>query len=430
MSESEMVLTSEDFETELQDFTVTKTNSFDRMWKITPGGSMDQAPLIHEGLIYFASYNFNVYALNVMDGGLAWKFKTEGMIKASPVYWNSKIIIGSYDYYMYALDHRSGELAWKFKTEGEINSTAAVSAGRVYFGCRDRNVYCLDADNGALVWKFGTQGEITSCPAVAYGKVYIGSYDHNLYCLDAGTGRLVWKFETMGELFNANEILVHDGIVYFGSFDNNLRAVDAETGKLVWKLKTGNYGVSVFPVVHENTLYHVARDGILYALAMDGKVKWRFVKKYPFGAPVIYGGRIYVGNEDHNMYCLGMDGREIWKFRTEGSIWIKSAVWKGRIHFSSWDCNLYSVSAETGKLVWKFRVAGAPSYIPPAFDSFEIVMNIPETQMEEKRRSYELDFSEQESEDEGTYKSKISYRFSTRYQEKGKYQIDSDEEAL
>ena len=81
--------------------------------------------------------------------------------------------------------------------------------------------------------------------------------------------------------------------------------------------------------------------------------------------------------------------------------------------------------------MWKFRVSGAPSFIPPAFESFEIALNIPETQLEEdKRRSYEFDLSEQEEDSEGTYKSKISYRFSTRYQEKGKYQVDSDEEAL
>ena len=65
------------------------------------------------------------------------------------------------------------------------------------------------------------------------------------------------------------------------------------------------------PSPPKDRLYHVARDGILYALSMEGKILWKFVKQYPFGSPTISEGKIYVGSEDHNMYCLDMDGKEL-----------------------------------------------------------------------------------------------------------------------
>jgi len=333
---------------------------------------------------------------------------------------------------MYCLDAKTGKFLWKFKTFGEINSPPNVAKGRLYFGSKDQNLYCLDAETGNLLWKFRTQDEVQSYAALYGGKVFFGSFDHNFYCLNAETGMLSWKFPTQGEVYILSPILIHNGVIYFPSFDNNLRAVRIEDGKLVWKFRTGNYGCVCSPVLYKGTLYLTSRDGFLFALTPDGKEKWRYVKKDPMSIPEVVNDKIYFGCEDKNLHCLNLQGRELWKFRTEGAIWLKPVSFDNKILFTCWDCHVYVVDANTGKLVWKFRSAGEPSPFPPPYDTFELVMKKTVdrgAEAKEGPKKYEITFSEEET---GTsaYKSRITYQVSTQYREKGKYQIDSDEEAF
>jgi outer membrane protein assembly factor BamB len=224
--------------------------------------------------------------------------------------------------------------------------------------------------------------------------------------------------------------LVHDGVVYFGSFDNFLRAVDTDTGRLVWKFPTGIYGNAGSPIEHNGILYHVSRDGHLFSLTRDGKLNWKFTNREPFGVPVIQEDKIYLGSEDFNLYCLSIEGEKLWNFRTEGFVYIQPVVHGNRVYFTSWDCHLYCVDLATRLLVWKFRTEGAPSYIPPPYEGFELEMKIPKAVVkEEEKKRYDMNITEEEDM-EGAYKSRVTYQISTQYQSKGKYQTDSDEEAF
>jgi outer membrane protein assembly factor BamB len=359
-----------------------------------------------------------------------WKFKTEGiMLASSPVYWNGRIYTGSYDYNLYCMDAKTGELAWRFRTEGEVNALPFIDGGRVYFASKDQNVYCVDAKTGALLWKFRTQDQINACPSVVDGKVYIGSFDRNVYCLDASRGTLIWKFETQGEIHTQNPTLVHKNVVYIPSFDNYLYALTADKGKMIWRFQTGIYGNTASPVLHKDVLYLDSRDGLLFAIGLDGKELWRVRKNTMFSMPAVFEDRIYVGGDDMIMHCLELSGKELWKFQTQGVVWMQ-VVFLGRTaYFSSWDCNMYAVDIDTHELVWKFRASGSPSDLAPPHESFEFVMKIHQSDMEkEVAKRYDFLLTEEGDDAAGAYKSKVTYRVSTQYAARGKYQVDSDEE--
>jgi len=424
----------DDFSIEMEDFKMRRTNKFERIWRISEGGSMCCIPLIHDGILYFGSCNFNIYAVDVKTGELVWKFKTFGIVfESSPVYWEGMIFAGSFDRNMYALDAKSGELMWKYECRDKVNSMACIDKGRIYFASKDQNVYCCDAKDGSLIWKFHTQDEVASSPIVHDGKVYIGSFDKVFYCIDAESGTQVWKFVTQGEVYHPNRPLIHDGIVYFTSFDNNLYAVNADNGNLVWKLRTAEFGNAYAPTFYDGRLYLVTRDGNLLAISMDGRIEWKFSRMHVPSIPAIKDGRIYVGFEDYNLYCLDTEGKLIWKFTTQGSIWLSAVFWKDTVIFPSWDCNVYSISADDTKVIWKFRTEGSPSFLPPAHEEFEVVIRKPAEgagKKESERKSYDL-ILDDEGEDGNFYKSRITYQVSTQYQSRGgKYQVDSDEEAF
>ena len=420
-----------DFSLEMEDFEYAQVKKFDRIFDIGEGGSFSQKPLIHEGVVYVGCMDHNVYALDAKSGELIWKFKArDGIVSSSPVISEGTLYIGSYDRNLYALDAGTGRLVWKFPTFGKILASVCVWEGKAYFGSNDHNVYCVDSRSGGLIWKYKTQGEVACMPVVYRGRLLIGSYDQLLYCLDAASGALIWKCETQGDVFSQPPMPVHDGVAYFPSFDNFLRAVDVDTGRVLWKFRTGSYGgMGSGPFLWKNVLYQSNREGVIYAITLDGRELWNFRINNAVAHPMVHDDRIYFGSEDYNLYCIGLDGKKLWAFPTQGELWWQPTISGGRIYFTSWDCLLYCVDVSTHKLVWKFRGQGSPSNMPPPFDSFELVVKkrVDESDAEEMEGVKRYDMAAEDKETSGFYKSRITYQSSTRYREKGKYQTVEDD---
>jgi len=201
----------EDFSIEIGDFEVTKKKNYHySFWHCTEGGSIDQRPLIYKGVIYFGSFNHNLYALNAQTGKEIWKFKAQDRIGlCSPILYRNSVIIGSYDHNVYRIDADTGKLIWKFPTFGEIASSGAIHNGICYFTCRDQFLYAIKCNNGSLVWKYKTFEPNVSVPTVHGEKVFFGSSDRNLYCLNNRNGNLIWKFQAEEEIVNVTPFIVH-----------------------------------------------------------------------------------------------------------------------------------------------------------------------------------------------------------------------------
>ena len=74
---------------------------------------------------------------------LKWAFKTEGPIRSSPAVADGVVYFGSYDGNLYAVDIKTGKEKWRFKTGGKIFSSPAVADGVVYFGSHDGKLYAV-----------------------------------------------------------------------------------------------------------------------------------------------------------------------------------------------------------------------------------------------------------------------------------------------
>ncbi len=422
----------DDFSVELGNFDVKQVKKFDRMWRTEQGGSVSSGVVYYNGLIYFGCANYNIYCVRPENGELVWKFKTEGcMVESRVTIHDGVLYMGTYDRNMYALNADTGKLIWKYTTNDKIASTATYSDGMIYFGGKDQYVYALDASNGSLVWKYRTYDCMITEPLVVGDKVLVGCYDHFAYCLDKKTGRLIWRFETQGEIHNTNAFAHKDGIVYFGSFDNYLRAVDIETGRLIWKAKAGNYGIGVSPVIDKDIILQATRDGMLFAFDMNGRLLWKYVgsDEDVMGIPCVHNGLIYIGSVgDWCMHCFTPDGKELWRFKAEMFVYEWSVMLGNHLLFPSWDCNVYCIDIRTRQVVWKFRCAGSPAYVPPPYEAFEFQTTVSEKEFrEERRKDYSFEFREEED-NTSEYKSDITYQMGTTYREKGKYQVDSREE--
>ena len=230
-----------------------------------------------------------------------------------------------------------------------------------------------------LAWRVPTDGEIVSSPAVDGNDVFVGSGDGSLYAIDLTSGSVRWRL-SLGAAVNGSPAL-HGAIVIVSLRGNRVVAVDRRTGSVQWRFtggsdaampwghETGNAFTSS-PVVTDGTVLVGTNDGKLYALdAQHGRLRWAAAIGAPiWSSPAVATNRVFVGASDGVLYCLDLkSGEPRWRFETEGSriesrqfgfdrrtIQSSPAVANGTVYFGSRDGFLYAVSADSGKLVWRY----------------------------------------------------------------------------
>ena len=77
-----------------------------------------------------------------------------------------------------------------------------------------------------------------------------------------------------------------------------------------------------------------------------------------FASPTLHKGVVYIGSFDQYLYALSAEtGRLLWRFRTNSAINGEVIVHDDTIYFGSLDKHLYAISLD-GKEKWKFRTGG------------------------------------------------------------------------
>lgn len=322
-------------------------------------------------------------------GGVRWSFKTDGPIVASPAIAEGMVYIASLDGYMYAIDQETGKEKWKFKSRMPIASSPAVAGGMLYFVSSTGALAAIDVATGQPKWVFATEYErkfeaknlhgypsaaqtipdawdlFTSSPAVVNGKVYFGSGDGNIYAVDAQTGVAIWKFPTRDVVHSSPAVV--NGVVYIGGWDSYLYAIDSETGEAKWSFKAGEdniihnqVGFQSSPAVVDGTVYIGCRDAHVYALdAATGRKKWDYPtsKSWVIGTPAVRDGRVYVGTSDSARF-MALDaktGRLVFNFDAKAYMFSSAALAGDLAYVGNHNGKLYAINLKTGKPAWEFQ---------------------------------------------------------------------------
>ncbi len=97
-----------------------------RRWIDSAHSSVYSSPYVVNQVVYIGSHDYNVYALNIINGGIKWRFATTGLVKSSPISYRGVLYAGSYDKYLYAIDTATGTMKWKKNTNGEIEGSPVI----------------------------------------------------------------------------------------------------------------------------------------------------------------------------------------------------------------------------------------------------------------------------------------------------------------
>jgi outer membrane protein assembly factor BamB len=320
---------------------------------------------------------------------VAWAFKTGGPVVGSAAVAGGVVYVASLDTYLYAIDQETGKEKWKFKSRMPIASSPALADGVLYFVSGTGALAAIDAATGQPKWVFAAEHEkkfeaknlhgypsaaqtipdawdiFTSSPAVVNGKVFFGSGDGNVYAVDATSGLLQWKFPT-NDVVHASPA-VANGVVYIGSWDSTLYAIDADTGQLKWAFAAGQdpaihnqVGFQSSPAVVDGVVYVGCRDAHVYALdAATGRKKWDYPtsKSWVIGTPAVRDGVVYVGTSDSARF-MALDaktGRLKFNFGAKAYVFSSAAIAGDLVYFGNHAGRIFAVNAKSGSAAWEFQ---------------------------------------------------------------------------
>ncbi len=207
------------------------------------------------------------------------------------------------------------------------------------------------------------------------------SMRHDRYNTAAGTipteyhGDRPWSFATGRGLF-ITPVIGGDGTVYFGSADHRFYAL-AGDGRLRWKFTTGNIIDAAAALDRsQRTVTIGSGDQNLYQLSTDPRplsrprrVIWRYHATLRPAAgqlvdwwegDVAYGpdGNLYTGNTGGVVYSFTPSGRLRWTFATGNSVWTMPAFGPGGVsYWGSVDRSIYALSPG-GQELWSAPTLG------------------------------------------------------------------------
>jgi outer membrane protein assembly factor BamB len=249
-----------------------------------------------------------------------------------------------------------------------ISSPAIADDGTVFFGSHDKSIYAADR-SGQILWRKATSDLVWSAPALGdNGVVYVGSDDDHLYALDVKDGSVRWSFQAgpcrvstgvgpEGARCDVDGVTVaRDGTVYADA--DGLYAL-APDGKLKWKFSPGNTHCATPPAIGpDGTIYIGCQDDALYAVGPDGQKRWDFRAGDDIdSAPAVSPDNIvYVGSDDRKLYALSAQGLR-WAVTLGGAVRSSPALGAdGTVYVGSFDGAIYAVKPG-GVVAWSFRTA-------------------------------------------------------------------------
>lgn len=242
------------------------------VWKYKANGVIHATPLITDNAIFIGDFGGYFHAINPKSGDLIWQFRTvgdtyfpKGEIQKGATIDNGIVYFGSRDFNIYALNAQTGRGHWNMKEQGSwVIAEPLVYNNNIYVGTSDTHrFYCLNKTNGTIIWQL-------PLPMRVYGKavshnnlIYFGCFDGILRGVDSETGEVQWKFQTIGSQENYSKIYDESG--NFNS-DFELYGKDyVESERLIHALGS----ILSTPIIDNETIYFGSSDGNLYSVILN-----------------------------------------------------------------------------------------------------------------------------------------------------------------
>ncbi len=117
-------------------------------------------------------------------------------------------------------------------------------------------------------------------------------------------------------------MLTGDGQLIVGGYDHTLYSLDPTSGTQKWTFAEAHDRYVASVLVDGDTIYAPNSDYRLYALGLNGSLKWSFkADQSIWGTPVVDGNNVYFGTLGHRVYAVDKASHETaWEVKLDGAI--------------------------------------------------------------------------------------------------------------
>ena len=314
----------------------------DVLWTFKAEDGFESAVAVAGGLVYAASLDEHLYAINLENGKQKWKYKAGAPFKAAPAVRAGLVHVGDLDGLLHCVDGARGTKKWTFEAGAEAGG-ANFQGTEVLFSSHDENLYCLSGA-GKKRWQFRTEGQIYGSVAVAEGKTFLVGCDSRLHVIDIARGKEDRAVELGGQ--TAATAAVRGNMLYVGTMRNQVKAIDWKKGEVVWTYTPGRKAQAFYSSAAVNDKYVVLgnRDNRVYCIdRKKGELVWAFPTENKVdSSPVIAGSRVVVGSMDGKLYVLDLaSGKQVTKVTLDSPISAAPAVVNGKVLIGTQKGTLY-----------------------------------------------------------------------------------------
>ena len=233
------------------------------LWRFETGGPVFHAPLTYGDLILFGSWDGRLRAVDRTSGELIWEFEAgrvdwavhDIFINGIPTVVDGIAYFSSEDFNVYAVEIETGREVWRHSLGNEPQARQIPIVDRTaYIGTWDGHLYAIDIDTGERVWRSTTDDTgraslseqvpfVTVVPIVTDEAVYFTDWAGNLFAVNRDSGQQVWRFDPAAansRHVGSRSFIALDGdILYYSTVeDQHLYGVDRHTGHEVWSTET------------------------------------------------------------------------------------------------------------------------------------------------------------------------------------------------
>ncbi|MBN1222870.1 MAG: PQQ-binding-like beta-propeller repeat protein [Candidatus Aminicenantes bacterium] len=205
-------------------------------WEKTIEGTVESEAVAFEGMVFLATGEGRLLALNSAQGEELWTFQAEKSIQSNIVAASKTIAFGCDDGRLYLLTS-SGKLKGKFDVGGRIGNTLAADGSWLYYGTDQKEVICFDIARAKERWKIKTGGRVLIAPVFDEKRAFFSCLNNVLYCLNKKNGTILWWNPIPGR--SVYPLAIVQKRVIVTSRSSVLVSFDAQTGEKLGAFDAG-----------------------------------------------------------------------------------------------------------------------------------------------------------------------------------------------
>ncbi len=223
-------------------------------------------------------------------------------------------------------------------------------------------VYAVQLTNGSMKWRYPSEANRSvsfyADPVLSPdGQLIVGSYNHVLYSLNPQNGTMRWEFDQAINRYIASPLVIEQGI-FAPNSDDKLYALDLN-GNLRWTSEAAGESWAR-PVTGQecDCIYVSSLDHSLFKLdPADGSVIWQSetLGGSIVGVPALNEtGSLYIGTFNSEVLALNsQNGEVLWRVPTKDWVWSGPILADDRLYVGDLAGNFYALNAENGETIWQ-----------------------------------------------------------------------------